>query len=514
MLGESMASCHIRVPVSSKPKYRSVSRFSSTDSRSKNRTNTCAGTAVRSAKDSISTAPRGIHGHILAVRWRNTPAALFYRGSLHFAMHPRPALGMAGVRLFAAKIRGGDFHSAAHLVESGAHAGSDALLQRIFARRQNQLAVRKPGRLAFGSRAIEIICRDNRGAVFIVSGVQHDPDDIAHPVRRLARSKIIQNQNLHRANRFENLHFRGFIGRVVARLDLLQQFAVVAKQSRMPALNQLLQRGNPKMCFSDARRSYEQQSFFGRARIVANKSLGEQFRLFQRLRVLRHPRFSIREVRDIAFKIAMLVALRNPRAFPHSRRAIQHPAIASYRHSACCAIRTRHKFPTRPSAKRAILQRHSDSIRARNAHGKLSAMGNLWKELQCSFCTIEYCRWNTSFYRTTRGTARTIACRGVLSRVCEAATRDNSCCTTWANSPICRSISISFSRMFKIISIPARFTPMSRASVRITSSRSKSESVYSRVFPCEREGFSKPTRSYSRSVCGCSLYSSATALIM
>src|SRR5437588_4342112 len=110
--------------------------------------------------------------------------------------------------------------------------------------------------------------------------------------------------------------------------------------------------------------------------------------------------------------------------------------------------------------------------------------------------------------------ARTIACRGTFSCRCDAATRDNSCCTTCANSPIWRSISIIFSRMFRIISMPARFTPISRASVRITSSRSRSESVYSRVFPWERDGFSSPTRSYSRSVCGCSLYSSATALIM
>src|SRR6267143_7164411 len=136
------------------------------------------------------------------------------------------------------------------------------------------------------------------------------------------------------------------------------------------------------MRFSDPRRPYEQQSFFGGTRIVANKSLGEQFRSFQRLRVLRRPRFPVGEIGDIAFKITMLVALRNPRALHHSRRAILHPAIAGYRHSACCAIRTRHKFPTRPSAKRATLQRYSDSIRARSAHGKLSAMGNLWKELR------------------------------------------------------------------------------------------------------------------------------------
>src|SRR5882672_5262029 len=281
MLGESMASCHIRVPVSSKPKYRSVSRFSSTDSRSKNRTNTCAGAAARSRKDSITTAPRGIHGHVLAVRWRNTPAALFYRGFLHFAMHPRPALGVAGVRLFAAKIRGGDFHGAAHLVESGAHARSDALLQGIFARRQNQLAVRKPRRLAFGSRVIEIVGRNDRGPVFVVPGVQDNPYDVAYPIRRLTGAKIIENQNLYRANRLENLHFRGFARRVVTRLNFLQQFTVVAKQSRMPALDQFFQRRNTKMRFSNARRSDEQQSLFGRAGVVADKSLGEQFRLFQ-----------------------------------------------------------------------------------------------------------------------------------------------------------------------------------------------------------------------------------------
>src|ERR1041385_2679940 len=82
------------------------------------------------------------------------------------------------------------------------------------------------------------------------------------------------------------------------------------------------------------------------------------------------------------------------------------------------------------------------------------------------------------------------------------------------NSSICACISAIFSRMFRMISTPARFTPRSRVRCRITSSRSKSSSVYRRVFPSLRDGLSKPSRSYSRSVCGWISYCSATEEIM
>src|SRR2546426_528566 len=57
MFGETVTSCHIRVPVSSKPKYCSVSRFNKTDSRSRKRTRTCPGAVARSVNDTVSTAP-------------------------------------------------------------------------------------------------------------------------------------------------------------------------------------------------------------------------------------------------------------------------------------------------------------------------------------------------------------------------------------------------------------------------------------------------------------------------
>ena len=49
---------------------------------------------------------------------------------------------------------------------------------------------------------------------------------------------------------------------------------------------------------------------------------------------------------------------------------------------------------------------------------------------------------------------------------------------------------------------------------KMVSSRCKSSSEYTRVLPSVRDGASNPSRSYRRSVCGCTLYFVATALIM
>src|SRR5271157_76854 len=301
-----------------------------------------------------------------------------------------------------------------------------------------------------------------------------------------------------------------------------------------------------------ARRPHQQQPLF-RRRILAHESLHQQLRLFDRLLVLRTPGLSVRQIRRVTFKIAMLIPLRDPRPLHHQTRALFHPALTRHGHAARRAILSRHQLPSCPSANRAILSCHdlplecgsslpllrsqslTQTIRLLN-RSNLPALfrqspsyvpihratiglpcGNLCTKTKTPRCNrgltynLKLITYHCS-YLPTRGAAFTIAVRDGFSSV--RAIRDNSCCTTCANSPICRSISIIFSRIFRMISIPARFTPMSRASVKITSSRSRSESVYSRVFPWDREGFSKPTRSYRRSVCGCSLYSSATALIM
>src|SRR6266446_1829925 len=115
------------------------------------------------------------------------------------------------------------------------------------------------------------------------------------------------------------------------------------------------------------------------------------------MRMLWRPSLAIGEVGNVTLKIAMLVALGNPRTLHHQRRALLHSTVARHRHAARRAVRARHELPSRPPAKRAILQSHDfclcsgrserpthfptqDSIRARSRDGKQSALGKLWKE--------------------------------------------------------------------------------------------------------------------------------------
>src|SRR5260370_22484179 len=106
MLGDPVNNCHMRVPVSSNPKYCSVSRFSRTDSRSRTRTRTWAGVAARSANETIGTAPPGETPSPQFHRAREDRSLrVFYRGLRWFANpgqkkeRPAPHLGTGLKRL-------------------------------------------------------------------------------------------------------------------------------------------------------------------------------------------------------------------------------------------------------------------------------------------------------------------------------------------------------------------------------------------------------------------------------
>src|SRR2546430_16606189 len=99
------------------------------------------------------------------------------------------------------------------------------------------------------------------------------------------------------------------------------------------------------------------------------------------------------------------VVLRNPRALHDAPRPLPHPAVARHGYLACRAVCPRHELPSRPSAQRAIFERHygdpqktvisepasawrapqsnassaDASIRSHHLFGKLSSLGILWK---------------------------------------------------------------------------------------------------------------------------------------
>src|SRR5260370_27859062 len=74
--------------------------------------------------------------------------------------------------------------------------------------------------------------------------------------------------------------------------------------------------------------------------------------------MLRSPGFSIGEVGNVTFEVAMFITLRDASAIHHPRGSFFHPAIASHRHIAAHAIASRHQLPSRTSAKRAIFKSH------------------------------------------------------------------------------------------------------------------------------------------------------------
>src|SRR5579859_484562 len=372
----------------------------------------------------------------------------------------RSGAGAAGLGAFAAEIGGDDFHGAAHFEEAGTHAAAYSLFERIFTSGHDELSAGKACGFAFLSRIVVVVCGDDGGEAVVVACIQDDADDVADPVGGLAGSEIVKGENFDGADRFENSHFGGFAGGVVTGLDFLQKFTVIAEEAGVSAADQIFQRRDSEMGFADARGAHEKKALLSGARVITNKSLSQQLGFFQGVCLLGR----CTDVGAVAFKIAVLVALGNVGALDDALGTLLHAAIAGDGDSACGSVGTRDELPTRASAKRAILESHADSIRLGRLDRKLSALGKLWK--------------NESYkVRIGRGVERTMAWRCSLSCERDEATRESSCWTTLANSDICFSISTSFSRMLRMISMPARLTPMSRARVRITSRRSRSESV-------------------------------------
>src|SRR5580700_4904269 len=129
------------------------------------------------------------------------------------------------------------------------------------------------------------------------------------------------------------------------------------------------------MGLANARGAHEQQALFCCSRVVANKSLRQELCFFQRIRLLR----GCADVRAVAFKITVLVALGDVRALDDALGTLLHPAIAGHGNFSRGSVGPRHKLPARSSAKRAILKRHTESIRSGRVHGKRCAFGKLWK---------------------------------------------------------------------------------------------------------------------------------------
>ena len=82
------------------------------------------------------------------------------------------------------------------------------------------------------------------------------------------------------------------------------------------------------MGFADAGWTHEEESFVGAAGKIARESFGVTFGELEGLRVLRGPGFTVNEIGDVAFEVAMFVALGDVRAGDDPIGALFHAAVA------------------------------------------------------------------------------------------------------------------------------------------------------------------------------------------
>jgi hypothetical protein len=237
-------------------------------------------------------------------------------------------VGAAGLGALAAEIGGGDFDGAAHFEEAGAHAAADALFERIFAGSGDEFAVGQASGFAGGCRIVEIVGGDDGGPFFVVARVENNADDVSHPVGGFTCAQVIEDENFDGANWIEDGHFGGFAGGVVAVLDFFEEFAIVAEEAGVAADDEFFECGDGEVRFADAGWAHEEETFVGAAGKIARESFGVTLGELEGLRVLRGPGFTVGEVGDVAFEIAMLVALGNAGALQDAIGAVFHAAVA------------------------------------------------------------------------------------------------------------------------------------------------------------------------------------------
>src|SRR5437762_3055662 len=105
-------------------------------------------------------------------------------------------------------------------------------------------------------------------------------------------------------------------------------------------------------------RSHQEQSRLIASGVLADKPLCDELRLLKSGGILHGIALAIGQFRLKALEVALFVVLRNPRALHDAPRPLPHPAVARHGYLACRAVCPRHELPSRPSAQRAIFERH------------------------------------------------------------------------------------------------------------------------------------------------------------
>lgn len=146
-----------------------------------------------------------------------------------------------------------DLNQAAHLEKTGSHALSDAITESFF-------AVGAAGRIDGGAGAIHEVGGDDGSEIGVVTRVEDEADRIPNPLGRLNGAEVIEQQDFGLEDRAQDFELGGLDRWVVGILNLLEEFAVIAKAGVDAFGRQFFESCDREMSFADAAWANEEES--------------------------------------------------------------------------------------------------------------------------------------------------------------------------------------------------------------------------------------------------------------
>src|ERR1700722_11533404 len=225
-------------------------------------------TRTRTPRATTTTAAatiQGIHEVFSEVCWEERKPESLPRSWLSFGLGFRlgsllrssagineivPALAEAGPLNGLAEVVAAHFDFNALLRQTGAHALADTIAKRLFTH-----YVAGCGRSLLGQRrrCVGIIGRDQGGPLVVVACIQNQGYGVPHPIGRLLRSQLIQDEHFGLEDGGQDLQLCGGDEGVIGFLNTLEQLAVVAEKPADPFLeDQGVEDADGKVCLTDA----------------------------------------------------------------------------------------------------------------------------------------------------------------------------------------------------------------------------------------------------------------------
>ena len=78
-------------------------------------------------------------------------------------------------------------------------------------------------------RQVVVVCGDDGGLAVVVAGVEDERDRVPDPLVRFLRAQVVEDEHFGGEDRLEQVELGGADVGVIAVLDVLEQFAVVAE---------------------------------------------------------------------------------------------------------------------------------------------------------------------------------------------------------------------------------------------------------------------------------------------